>query len=388
MTRKSFVFVIAICLIYLFINFISYHLIVKKIKLEQVQLREQLPQIMMDLNRLKQNPIFLSSAKTKNAEELLGEHVYWITAGDKAENPEKENSLKKLFKKYPNWRDDTHQLASLYKDSVLEKIDTSWLDAVLNYSHWDISQNPQFIEKLESINEQQKLGHIDSIIQLPRPDYEQLRLYAIVHFLKLQNKNQWHNGYLIYRKVSELIHSSAKLEGSLVSAKMLLDEHAFARYFNLTSWPLIHRPRIEAYSRLSRAWVSLLNYAIYQPLPKTILESIDERNGSCSGVREGVIRIALVKGHIDLPLVEKNEYFKHIKGAQSTFSKSLNECGLDHFVDKIYGSTASTFELNFLRRTEKNSRYLYLLFPDFMEARGLSYMTSAKPPFLSPYLQN
>src|SRR5262249_38064079 len=145
------------------------------------KMKKHLPAIVEDLKLLEKHPPFPATTRRKNAEFLLSQWVPWEGAHEKQyDNP----ALTKLFEKFHQWSKDEEQLTALTKSSEFGDVDANWMDALLDYDHWDLSAYPEIKDGLARAAGLNGMGRTGVTASLPLPNYSMLREWSLVYFLK------------------------------------------------------------------------------------------------------------------------------------------------------------------------------------------------------------
>jgi hypothetical protein len=241
-------------------------------------------EILADLALLQSKPVFPESPRLKNAEPLLSRHIQWGGL-PRLENKDRD-ALDSLYKKYPQWRTDGEQQKKLMHDPALKGIDTSWLEDLHSFDHWNLTTRPEVKVRLDRASSLNGLGRIGLFAALPLPEYMELRSLAYLRFFQLYVQGRGAEGLKTMFKVAELCHSSGTLVGQMVAAQMLKGERDFASAYGLGSVPVAGGSSVEAYRRLSWAWVGI---AMAWPFSKALDEFqpyMSRGNGACTAAWE------------------------------------------------------------------------------------------------------
>lgn len=274
---------------------ISVDLVLKpQVSIFNIALKHNYPKILDDLEMLHKNKIFKNSAYKNNAEYLISKYVSLdgVAAALIAKNTTNE-PVKRITKVYHAWRSNEEILKSLLQDKELMSVNTDWLERLHNYDHWNFSTNKELTAALATIPNVNALTRLDIFSQLPSPNYDNFRSWAILHFLQMTQKGQSHKGLKTYRKVANLIHSSSTVVGNITAASMLKDEYILTSKFGIKGWATVPVFYIDAYIRTTWAWMGLLKLPYFNTFPVEFLSYLKPETGICASSRESVSNFSL-----------------------------------------------------------------------------------------------
>lgn len=218
--------------------------------------------IFADFHKLEQIPAFKKIEYTKNAADYLNQFI----SGSNRQN----DIVERLFRNYPNW--------------VYNKIHFNRLTADDNF----VVLNPKWLEKIKMYDYWQNLSPIGSNENENGAKLSLLRNWAAVYAIKKLQTKDLNAGLKVYRKAAELINSVRSLESQLLASSMLTDEHKLMNDFQARDWHLIPIESIDAYRRLSRAWISLSRQAFFEEISPEVKKFTTPQFGACASANDNV----------------------------------------------------------------------------------------------------
>lgn len=289
------------------------------------------PKILADLKLIDQNPIFNKFTFDKNAEEIFEKNLSWSGLKPEAKYDLNHTNLRNFTQKYKLWKKDPEVLETMLADPNIHTIDTGWMDTVLNYDHWNISNNPNIKTHLAPLKELDSLEKMAVFSQLPIPDYLELRDWTLVYFLKQHKKMNTLQGLKVYRKIAELSYSSSSTIASVISTKLLEDEAYLAERFQIKDWVAIDNERINAFRRSAWTWTRIARNSLHQIIPLEVRDLIKYENGICSAAWEVAPNIALLNDFLIPRFVLETDHSVDVARFQETVDKLQTICKLDPY---------------------------------------------------------
>jgi hypothetical protein len=288
------------------------------------KMKKHLPAIIEDLKLLERNPPFPATSRARNAEFLLSQWVPWEGAREKQySNP----TMTKLFDKYHQWNRDDAQLKALARSREFAQIDADWMDALVDYDHWDLAAYPEIKDGLNTAAGLNGLGRTGVTASLPVPNYSMLRQWALVYFLKQTKNGDASRGLKMYHHAAELAHSSGTLVGSMIAAAMLKDEDRLAYMYKLK-----HRPAdeqaLEAYRRANWAWAGVMFLSWHGGGMEMMKPYMKRETGLCAGVWEGLLGVSGLQDFLEPSVPFEPNYTEHYRAARETLGAGIEACAM------------------------------------------------------------
>ena len=307
-----------------------------------IELKHNFPKILDDLEMLHKHQIFKNSTYQNNAEFLISKYVSLdgVASALIAKNNTNE-PVKKITKVYTSWRSDQEVFNTLINDKELFDVDTEWLEKLYEYDHWNFSTNKELISAMATVPNVNALTRLEIFSQLPTPNYDNFRSWAVLHFLKQLKKGQPLKGLKTYRKIANLIHSSNTIIGNITAASMLKDEYLFMSKFNIKKWNTVPIFYIDAYIRTTWAWMGILKIPYFQSFPIEFLSYLKPETGICASSRESVSNFSL---YLDLyqPQVKfERNFTDNVIFTTHLYQKIQKVCNLEIYDKFLSRSPAS-----------------------------------------------
>ena len=289
------------------------------------KMKKHLPAVIEDLKLLEKHPPFPTTTRKKNAEFILSQWVPWEGSSEKQySNPD----LTALFEKFRSWSKDDSQLIALAKARGLDSVDANWMDALLDYDHWDLSAYPEIKDGLARAAGLNGLGRTGVTSALPLPNYSLLRQWALVYFLKQVKAGAAAQGLRTFHHAAELAHSSGTLVGSMVALAMLKDEERLARIYKLKYKPAADAETLEAYRRANWAWAGVMFLSWHGGGMEMMKPYMKRETGLCAGVWEGLLGVSGLQDFLEPSVPFEPSYTEHYKLARETLALGIKQCGM------------------------------------------------------------
>lgn len=295
------------------------------------ELEKYYPKILADLKMIDQNPIFNKFTFEKNAEEIFEKNLSWSSSPTESKIDLNNSNLRHFVAKYSQWKKEPEVLEKMLADPSIHTIDVSWLDAVLNYDHWNVSNNPHVKKQLTQVKGLDSISKIGVFASLPIPDFLELRNWTLVYFLKQHKKMNTAHGFKVYRKIAELTYSSSSTVSSIVATKLLEDESYLNQLFPVADWQPIDDQRIKAFKRLSWAWLSLVRNTANKPLPLEVRELLKFENGICSAAWELAPNLALMNDFLEPQFLLETNHTLEVTRFKETIENLQTTCRLNPY---------------------------------------------------------
>lgn len=320
-------------------NHVTHAVYFEKMQKEAVQdFKNYYPQILADLKLIDQNPVFNKFTFEKNAEAAFSKHLSWSGDNTKDMNDLNHSNLNAFFEKYPNSWTDSQVLVKMTQDPDIHKIDTTWMNDLHQYDHWNISTNSYITEELKRVKSTDTVARIGLWAALPIPNYSELRKWTLVHFLKQHKKMNTVEGLKLYRKMAELTYTNSSLIASMISVRFLKDEAELARIFSMDNWVQIDEERTEALKRLSWAWVGITQNSLYQVTPYEINDFFKYENGVCAAAWEIIPNSSFLTDLIGPRFLIETDHTVELARLQKMTDRLVDTCGLQAY--RVFDSRA------------------------------------------------
>jgi hypothetical protein len=294
-------------------------------------LEKYYPKILADLKLVDQNPIFNKFTFEKNAEEIFEKNLSWSSSPTDSKLDLNHINLRDFVAKYSQWKKEPEVLEQMLADPSLNTIDVSWLESVLNYDHWNVSNNPHVKIQLDKIKGLDSISKLGVFASLPIPDFLELRNWTLVYFLKQHKKKNTAHGFKVYRKIAELTYSSSSTVSSIVATKLLEDESYLNQIFPVADWKPIDDNRIKAFKRLSWAWLSLVRNTANKPLTIEVRDLLKFENGICSAAWELAPNIALMNDFLEPQFILETNHALDVSRFKETIQSLQTTCRLNPY---------------------------------------------------------
>ncbi len=304
----------------------------------QAQIRNQykkvqthLPQILIDLHDLDQNPLFNPKNTLKDATDFMDQNLSW--QGIEPEVNDKNRPLLNLFNKHPEWDKNPQNLQSLYNDPQIKNINVDWVEQLSQFDQWNYFRSQKIQNQLKSVKYKNRLDRFVTIAELPMPSLNELRMSGIVYFLKQIKNNQIDEEKSVIAKIAQLSHSSETLVGRFFAAQLLLDEIYLDENFKFLNLKTIAREKIESYKRVTWAWQGLNRLSFFHKIPKELNAYMKKGTGFCSTHIESPHSLFPVSLFLDTDLFKnrvifEKDYAERFKESHKFREEAFAACGL------------------------------------------------------------
>lgn len=332
-----FVFVLGITVPIVHFVLTEYYLI-PKIESDYKKAQSYFPKILADLKAIAENPPFPDVELKSNGEGFISKHVSWEGDGFSPLSSKSHETLSDLFEKYPNWKSDPKQFKSLYADPDLLSIDTSWIEELKNYSHWDFSTHPEIQENLRHVPESSGIERIGIFSALPIPNFPEFRKWGIVYFLQEYHQGKGPEGLKSFRKMAHLSHNTGTLIGKMIATTMLDDEHFFSKNLQMPDWELIPKEEIQAYKRVSWAWIGIAQTTWFHEFPKDFEPYLKPETGVCAAAWENPGGLTAFQDFLKSKVVFERDFSENLEKSRSFQKRLFSICNMksyEGFVSRI-----------------------------------------------------
>lgn len=307
----------------------------------QSTLYQNLPKILSDLEDINSHPIFPAWTSNNNAEYLISKYVSFSGFEKLIRQNPRYDALKKIDKYYPDWRRSPSTIEAMMKDHELMTINTEWVSSLQKFDYWNFSTNTQIKEALAVVPNVSAMTRMEIFSQLPIPNYNVLRNWALVNFLQQTKKGHPIAGLKNYRKVAELINTSGTLIGNITAASMLKEEYVLVSKFHIQNWKTQPFYYIDTYTRVSWAWIGLLKLPMFDRLPQKFLRFAKPETGACAGSWETVSNYSAYLDFFQPQVVFESDFSKNVKFTSDLYKSLQTQCNLQSYGPFLSRSPAS-----------------------------------------------
>ena len=313
------------------------------------------PKILADLKLIDENAVFPKFTFEKNAEEIFEKNLSWSGLPQEQKHDLNHSNLHDFLKKYSTWKKDPSVVQKMLNDPAIHTIDVSWLDSVLSFDHWNVSNNPNVKIHLDKVKNLDSISKLSVFAQLPIPDFSELRGWTLLYFLKQHKKMNTLEGFKAYRKIAALTYSTSSIVSSVVATKLLEEEAYLAQLFPVDNWQVVDESRIKAFRRLSWAWVSIVSNTRNKPLPLELSDLAKYENGICSAAWDLTPELALMNDFLEPHFLLETNHTLDVARFKETIENFQTSCNLAPYknfnerspssVQSIFSDVTSSFKL-------------------------------------------
>lgn len=314
---------------------------IAKLRESEKELREVLPKFVADLKAIDANPPFPNWSRERNAEPMISLWVSWQGKGMEEQNTLAHQTLRQLFEKYPKAMSDESQFMAFSNDALIEKIDTRWMDNLLNFDHWRITSYPKVQEQLREVKNLNSLGRIGAIASMPVPNFIELRQFAFVHLIKKNKQGEAMAGLKVFRKVAELSHTTGTLVGEMVAVAILKAEMNLVTLTKAYTWPIVDPDRVNAFQRVSWTWAGYLKSTWLTGFPSELEPFLKPQTGLCGGAGEGTASVHGLSDFLEPQFPFELDFSDVLAASRKLSAKTQEICGLQEFAPLMDRSPAS-----------------------------------------------
>jgi hypothetical protein len=361
-------------------------------------LNKNIPKILADLEVLSAHPVFPAAVYKNNAQFLLNKYIgtngMEITA---VRNPQ-YFSLRKFTTIYGKWRTNPALLDLIMNDNDLMSLDTSWMQSLHEFDHWNYSDRREVIARLSSVQDVNALTRLEIFSQLPTPSFRDIRGWALLNFIKLYKSGQGYEGLKTYRHVANLLHTSGNLVASVTATFMLRDEYILLEHFHVKDWKPVPIVYVDAYYRVVWAWMAILKLPYFNEFPEAFVKYLSPQNGICAGALEAISSFTLYRDFFEPQSFFEADFSENVTFTKNLFRKIHNECNLaiySKFLDRSPASLNpfSSFTLDEeisskIKNTDYNFSMMdnWVYIPYVRRLVGMMYFANGSPiNYLMPY---
>ncbi len=298
--------------------------------------------ILSDLEILETYPLFQEHAREKNAEWVISQHIGWHGEGSPTQDSLKSFKVRKLAKFYSTWRLDEKVYEKLLQDEDLMNLNTDWITRLEKYDHWNFSTHREVATPLALVPKVNSLTRVEIFSQLPIANYQDLRSWVIIHFLQKAKSGNTLQGFKALRKVAELMHSSGTLIGNISAASILKDEYVLMSKFKNSDWQPKPQVSIEAYIRVSWAWLGLVKTAFFHPFPKEYWQYMKPENGICASARESAASYSVFIDFFAPRVSFESDFSANLLSSKKIFERLSFDCNHSNYSGFLNRSPSST----------------------------------------------
>ncbi|MCJ8275772.1 MAG: hypothetical protein MJK18_02945, partial [Bdellovibrionales bacterium] len=354
--------------------------------------------ILEDLKLIHKDPIFPTIDRKYNAEKALSRFVSWTGLNNPLLKSESHTNLRELFNKYPNWKSEAKEFQAILKDPLLKAIDTKWMETLIRYSHWDFSSHPLVIKQLSKVAQSNGIERIGIHATLPLPDFREFRQWTYAYLLQQWLTGDMTKGHKIFRKMAQLANSTGLLIGQMIAVSMLWEEHILARHMKATNWILFDKKRIEAYKRLSWAWVGVVHSTWFHEYNTDYDPYFSRETGLCAAAWENTGGLTTFQDFLGNSIVFEKNFDKDIERSRAFQKRLLKACDMKSY-ESFLSPTPPEANPMFVRgfgalvsmnfnKNDSSTSLNWSRVPYIRQVVGLQIMTFAIPNYFGLYQQN
>ncbi len=281
--------------------------------------------ILHDLKTLEKAPLFKKSEYKKDAGSFLQDRL-------SLHYPQNQIVIQ-LFNQYPNWLTDKVAFKGLTSATQFSELDPKWIEQIKPFDHWAWTRQNNVQEIIQNARHQSGIERISTLSTLPIPNIDLLKNWAAIYAIKKLQTKDLQAGLKIYRKVAELSSTTGTLVGQMQAVAILKAEHKLLNDFQARDWQLISNASIDAYKRLSWAWVHLVRQPFYSDLTSELKNYANESYGVCAGASENMTILFGVRDFLEPQVSFETNFSQNYARAQQFQKSLLTKCHLDDFTE-------------------------------------------------------
>lgn len=281
--------------------------------------------ILADFKSLEKFPLFKKNEFKKDAGGLLQDRL-------SLKYPQ-NRIVTQLFNLYPNWLTDKVAFKELTSAAQFAELDPKWIEQIKSFDHWAWTRQTAIQDAIQIARKQTGTERIGTLSTLPIPNFELLKNWASIYAIKKLQLKDLQAGLKIYRKVAELSNSTGTLAGQLQAAAMLKAEHKLLNDFQARDWQVLPNSSIDAYKRLSLAWVHLVRQPFYSDLKTEFQKYATDAFGVCAGASENMNVLFGVREFLEPQLSFETNFSQNFYRVQKFQKDILSRCHMDEFTE-------------------------------------------------------
>lgn len=346
------------------------------------------PRILADLETVAAQPPFPPTAYRSDAEVLLAKYITWEGESDQRTDADR---VRDLLTRYLYWKSAAGQLKLLMADPEFKALDTSWMNQLEKFDHWNLTSRPVIREHLISARERDGIGRLSLFATMPMPNFNDVRLWATLNVVKHYQAGDAGKAMPAFRKAAELTHSSGVLVGNVVAAAMLKDEHALVEVFKIKNWQVVPEKVIEAYQRVSWAWVGVKREAWFAEFPEKFRPFFRPQLGVCTAAWDYSADPGGYQDFLEPRALFESNFSSYFERARTLQQILLAMCNLRP-LQEAFGPTplnasagSSVSPVVAVTGQPQKSDFNWSQVPYLRRILGLSLMAVAVPDYLGVY---
>ncbi|MCC6138636.1 MAG: hypothetical protein IT287_08380 [Bdellovibrionaceae bacterium] len=250
--------------------------------------------IRQDLSYLVEHPLFPTTPYARNAHEVLRDKVKWLDAN--------KNNDSDFIEKHSRFFERITQgalamgtlttkehLLHLHAEYIkhMGTIDgLLWMPSLLQYDHWSYLEDTEYKTYLKAVPSESTLNRVAIAASLPVPMFNLLKSLALVYFMDRWQSGAPEEGLRVLRQLAFLQHTSGSLIGQSSAVDILKIEAQLARIFEITDWISFSEKTLNAYKRVSWAWIGVLFYVRSPHELETYRSFMKPELGVCTAIHE------------------------------------------------------------------------------------------------------
>lgn len=291
--------------------------------------------ILADFKTLEKFPLFKNNEYKKDAGPFLQTQIPLTGLKDQKELNSQNTIVERLFQQYPEWLTNKVDFKGLTSDPQFAELDPKWMDQLKGFDHWAWSRQNETQERIQKARKQSGVERIGTLAALPVPNFALLRNWAAVYAIKKLQTKDLQAGLKIYRKVADLSNSTGTLVGQMQAVAMLKAEHKLMNDFQARDWQLLPLASIDAYKRLSWAWVHIVRQPFYSELKSEIKNYASATYGVCGGASENMMVLFGIREYLEPQTSFETSFAENYLRAEQFQESLLRKCHLDDFSNLV-----------------------------------------------------
>ncbi len=306
------------------------HLIVKFVYWPRINVAHQrverlTPKILADLKEVAQEPPFKETRFEHDAQFFLESYISWEGLDKVVRDAD---NVVDLFNRFTYWKTAPGQLRQLTEDPAFKNISTDWMESLYKFDHWNLAGRSEVAQKLQLAAQMNGIKRIGLFATLPIPNYNEIRLWATLHLLKKYGAGKILEGFHTFRQTAQLVHSSGTLVGNMIAVAMLKDEHMLAEMLKVSNWELVSMPAIEAYQRVSWAWVALSHEPWFREFPEEFAAYMRPQLGLCAAAWELNSSVSGFQDFLEPKVIFESDFAENMERSRKFQIQLLKTCNL------------------------------------------------------------
>ncbi len=295
MSKKIKIIVLLVFLVLLIVPLIIYRIIETQF-LPQLEVKYSSldpvieTRFLKDLEHLSLSKPFKKTTYKKNAHDYISQYISWADETAEPVLTQNEINLVQLFKNASPYKktDEKIWLKEIINDPLFKKIDTSWMNQLKAFDHWNFFKEPNLIQSIQEAKKGNFIEKVSFFASHPIPHSNHFFQFAQIHFLK-QKDFDLKVAYQNYQNSLHLLHSQGSLLGSALAAEGLKQAALFKSLYPIEDYKHYNLKTHFAYKRVSWAWPAVIDKLWTGDLKPEIKTYMKPEFSVCTGVGENPI---------------------------------------------------------------------------------------------------